>query len=205
MEGRYSETFGATQKSKGYIMSLIKQECFDRAFKIVSNFVIANNVIMPEIVFTEKSEPKSVYCGLYYPSKKLIIIDMKKCRPPTKTPGYAWSYPGYKADKTPYGVLLHEFGHHIYHTHKLSAVLCVLSKKEKVSSYEPTFDERAAETFKLFLGNPDLLRVLCPQRYKTLVDLGFTPVIHKTWQQVLEGAHPKYKQTIEKFISTRSV
>jgi len=173
-------------------MNKEKQICFDMAHEVLERFCKLNKITMPKIKV--KDGP---HCGEYY--RKTIFVYPKNCRVPTLNPGYSWSYPGYKADKTPYGVLLHEFGHYMWDCY-FAPEFRKLPKNEPVSSYEPNADERCAETFKLFLGNPDLLKVLCPNRYKLMLASGLKPVINLSWEAVLEGAHPKYIAVIRKKI-----
>ena len=174
------------------ITSQEKRICYEMAIQVMEVFCKQNKMKMPVIKLSGKTNaPK----GDYY--KGVINCYIKGNAVPTKVPGYAWSYPGYKADMTPYGVLLHEFGHYI-HDYYFKPELNKLPKKETVSSYEPNTGERVAETFKLFCGNPDLLRVLCPTRYNLLIQAGFKPVINKSWREVLSGAHKRYFEVIEK-------
>ena len=166
------------------------------AYEVLEKFCQLNKIKMPKI---KVDSVNSDYCGIYESRNKRITVFMKACRVPTKVPGYAWSYPGYKADKTPYGVLLHEFGHYMWDNY-YEAEFRKLPKSESVSSYEPDANERCAETFKLFLGNPDLLKVLCPTRYNLIIEAGYKPVINKSWEYVLEGAHIKFFEAIRKKI-----
>jgi len=176
-----------------------KRKCYDDAMKIIDDFCAINNIKKPKISLLDNKKCDSK--GYYQPTTKRIYVLPKNCSVPTKKPGFSWSYPGYKADVTPFGVLLHEFGHYmhyIYYRPEYSA----LAKNEKVSSYEPNEGERIAETFKLFLGNPDLLKKICPLRYKLMIKSGLKPVIKKSWQKVLENAHPDFHNAINNRISS---
>jgi len=142
--------------------------------------------------------------GLFENKKSKISLNIKKCKPPTKTPGFCWSYPGYKADLTPYGVVLHEYGHHI-HSLDVKNIKNLFEEKTKsenfVTSYEPNVFESIAEAFKLFLGNPDLLEQGRPKRFNIFFkDLKLKPVINSTWKDVLNNAHPRFIDLAEKWI-----
>ena len=173
-----------------------KQACIDMAEKVLNSFIKKNKMKAPKLIISGKD---TKYSGEYY--NKTLYVYHKNCRSPVKVPNnWGWSYPGYKADRTPYGVIMHEMGHYIWENY-FHPNLRKLPAKEKVSSYEPNLEERAAETFKLFIGNPDLLKVLCPNRYKLIVKAGFNPIIFDDWKTVLKDAHVKFIQAIENKIS----
>lgn len=116
-----------------------------------------------------------------------VTMNLARCRPPTGVPGFSWSFPGYKADLTPVGVVTHEFGHHVdarFGFPDLSA----WADEAPVSGYEPDRGEAFAEAFRLFCTNPDLLRQGRPIRWNTLVELLRDPYGDDElvdWDQVL--------------------
>ena len=134
-----------------------------------------------------------------------IYINLPKTRPPTSVPGFSWTYPGYKADLTAYGVIAHENGHHVY-----ASIYGRIDKKKwreilasepKVTSYEPNMSEAFAESMKVFSTNPDLLSNGRPLRYLFLTgELGLEPVITEDWRNVLSEAHEKFIFAAEAWI-----
>lgn len=123
-----------------------------------------------------------------------VYVNLGKTVRATRTPGYAWSFPGYKADLTPAGVVAHETGHHVdaLTNHK---PLVGWGAEARVTSYEPDRAESFAEAFKLFVTNPDLLRVGRPVRWRHLTEvLGLDPGPLVPWDQVLaaRGAHARF-------------
>jgi hypothetical protein len=178
-----------------------KDELLNKALEIGKNFCEINN--LPNIAnFIVDNNLKSF--GLFENKKSKISINVKKCKPPTKTPGFCWSYPGYKADLTPYGVLLHEYGHHI-HSLNVKIIKDLFERKTKfenfVTSYEPNVFESIAEAFKLYLGNPDLLEQGRPARFNIFFkELKLKPVIDLSWKDVLKNAHPRFFDSAEKWI-----
>lgn len=62
---------------------------------------------------------------------------------------------------------------------------------KRVSGYEPNHLEKLAETMRLFILNPDLLRLASPSRYTFLLLSGLRPVINKPWDKVLENANER--------------
>ena len=134
--------------------------------------------------------------GLYV--NMSVLVDVEKTRWPAYKKGRTWSFPRYKVDKTAMGVVAHETGHHVQ-----ALRVCglhewqrkVLDTEPAVTGYEPTPGEAFAEAMRLFILNPDLLKVGRPKRFEYLryvcqlkpLDLG-------RWNQVLEHAPDHIKQ-----------
>ena len=77
--------------------------------------------------------------------------------------------------------MCHEFGHYLHHI--LTNCKLVLPRERKITSYEPNNNERFAETIKLFMLNPDLLKQYDPQRYDVIVNvLKLKPIIYTDWK-----------------------
>lgn len=130
------------------------------------------------------------YFGFY--RSGVVNVNLAKSRPVTRTPGFSWTFPGWKADLTALGIVAHEVGHYV-HSRVPALDLRSWRGEANVTSYEPNFSESFAEAVKLFLTNPDLLRVGRPVRYATLTSI-LTPPHHVPWREVLEarGAHDKF-------------
>jgi hypothetical protein len=147
------------------------------------------NLIEPPTVHVEPGRPNVASCAYYREGH--IWIYPKACA----TLGYggpAWSWPGYLVDRTPYGVLAHELGHHVDCTKYtgrvprgvLSDELRRKSKEPPITSYCPDTSEWFAEMFRLFVTNPDLLKHVRPMMF-ALLDARFDSVETRPWQQVL--------------------
>lgn len=144
--------------------------------------------------------------GHYEPVTQTIVVNVTRTVLPPKTPGYSWSYPGYKADLTAFGVTCHEAGHHTDfllpdRRARLREVRIVRETEPCVTRYEPNLAEVLAEAFKLFCTNPDLLRAGRPRRFGMLVGWGLVPVEDRAWQEVLTDAHPKIIRAAENWIA----
>lgn len=182
-----------------------QEEQHQMALQEIALFLKNNPQIpMPKITRVDKMWAKGE-CS--YPSKDRVCrIKLKKTLTPvTKTPGFAWSFPGYKADMTQIGVLAHEFGHAVHFAlmdRTLWKTFQEMTKGESnVTSYEPNHDEKFAEAFKLFLTNPDFLKVGRPMRYKFLTEvLGLVPNHNEPWTKVLSGSHPKLQNAAANWI-----
>jgi len=204
----------------------VQAHAVDAATEIADAFCEANHLPFAHIA------PRDCrgYRGYYRAHKNVIgkfwqgyvYYDPSGCIRPVKVPGYKWSFTGYKADNTAPGVIAHEIGHHVWEcrvrmddgrrhhwTHEqLENYWAEHRASERdVTSYGATcVAEDFAETVKLFVLNPDLLRLGRPRRWSMLVDgFGLQPVIDADWQTVLQNAHEKLLAAAGNFISTGQV
>lgn len=192
-------------RTQAYIQAL--QQCKE---------FLAENRIREPARWSDKITARAGYCrlyGLYDPKRGgTISVNLKISRPPVKTPGFQWTYTGWKADLTAPGILAHEMGHHVDHCIRVSmskqdwkntrSIWAAVCKSEpRVSSYEPNASEAFAESMKLFVLNPNLLKEGRPNRYKFLTRLLELQPIHDLgWKSVLQHAHPKIISAAEKWI-----
>lgn len=176
--------------------ALNKEQLLNLGVANASNFLNANHIVLPKIKL-DKALPRGCK-GLYYYKPRRVEISAKACRHATKTPGFSWSYPGYTADLTPVGVIAHEFGHHVDNVlHVPTRIKQLMAECRPVSSYEHDLAEVFAETLKLFITNPDLLRILSPIRHDIICnELMLEPTIHEPWHRVLKFAHEKFFTSI---------
>lgn len=132
-------------------------------------------------------------CAFYRPVS--IRISPRHCAH-IGTAGRAWSYPGYAIDRTPYGVIQHELGHHVdwllssqrgAYGGDFSVDLRSRSQEKKITNYCPNDWEWFAEIFRLFVTNPDLLMRIRPKVHEELANR-FKPVETRSWQEVLAAA-----------------
>ena len=166
-----------------------KQENIEYGRNVVESFCALNDMPSPKIKLVSRTRDY----GYYKWGGSTVCINEKLVRVPVKTPGFSWSYTGYKADLTGAGVIAHETGHYVDCLLRLPSRDMIKSVKGEscVSAYEPNAQETFAESMKLFILNPDLLRTGRPLRYAFLTSLGLQPVIVDRWQDVLIHAHPK--------------
>ena len=139
--------------------------------------------------------------GLYEHEK--IKVNVQATATPQRTRGRAWSFPGHKSDRTAAGVVCHETGHHAYFNCKLPRGWReVVAATRPITSYEPSAGEAYAESLRLFILNPDLLRLGRPERYKYITEYhGLRPVVTLEWRAVLEHAPEHILAAAEKFAS----
>lgn len=148
--------------------------------------------------------------GLHF--RGVIMVDLDLCVMPARRPGYAWSYPGYRADITPLGVHAHELGHYVLHHLKSTisraewdahraAWASVVHAEQPCTGYEPNEDEAFCEAFKIFVTNPDLLALGRPQRHRFLLGMGLEPLHSMCWREVLQHAHPAWIAAADRWVS----
>jgi hypothetical protein len=156
-------------------------------------FCAANNLVMPEVRARAREEWHVGACAYYRPV--YIEICPQECAAIGRE-GRAWSFPGYSVDRTPFGVVAHELGHHADHSKSqrrgpyfgdYSIKLRAAAREEPLTSYCPNDAEWFAEMFRLFVTNPDLLRLIRPATYG-LIAADFRPYVTATWTDVLAGA-----------------
>lgn len=112
-------------------------------------------------------------------------------------------------DRMPYGVIQHELGHHVDVTHStqfrayrgdFSINLRKETGEQPISGYCPDDGEWFAELFRVFVTNPDLLRIIRPATYERLCSR-FVPVVAGSWQAVLAQAPERTKTACAKKVS----
>jgi len=177
------------------VYSLTKQELAEQGLKLAKAFLDKNNLPYPDVQFRSlrpflgKNKPSGSYgCGMYTPRSRTVIVSPEDCAKPSVGLPMQWSFPGYTVDRTPMGVVAHEFGHYV--DHRMIYLSKTISwgkiyKDEKVSSYEPDASEAFAETMRLMILNPAMLKAVAPNRYKFLLDCGLRPSLSVTKDALL--------------------
>jgi len=174
-----------------------KQQLFKLCKAHCERFLTVNNIPLVPVFERETS-----YRGYYMPGHKpYIAINLDN----TVTPRYNptprnQSFPNHKTDTTPTGVLAHEYGHAVdwylrtkgvHLAHKFKGIAQV---EPQVTSYDTTPIERVAEAMRLFILNPDLLRLGRPLSYALLTQY-IQPIVTMPWYtayQPVNGSGHKY-------------
>lgn len=177
---------------------MTKQELTNLGISYITKFCEINNIEMPKV----KIHEFHIYncCG-WYANKTINIIE-KKCAKEATKPGFSWSHRHYFVDREPCGVVCHEFGHYLHEI--LTGDKLVLPRERQITGYEPDYSERFAETIKLFITNPDLLKQYDPKRYEVLTNkLNLKPIFTETWEELMIKANmdSKYIAAAKKKIS----
>lgn len=178
----------------------------------VTEFFKANRLEVPKF-----KNDYSVDCfGEYSVFERTISVAVSKTAVPTAS-ARAWSYPGYSADRTAYGVTCHEAGHHYEllsierdgnlrerWTNKFWRNRKPYGKEKPIGSYAETLPrEDLAESFRLFLTNPSLLFALAPNRYGFFVfDEGLKLIETRGWKEILKDS-PRHIRAVENKLPRR--
>lgn len=169
-------------------IDVLKQE----GINIINKFCELNNIPIPKISFTTDKHEK--FHGFYVWNSSEITIIINRCTKPALNPGFKWSFPHYFVDRTVLGVICHEFGHYL---HEYLGFPRMKKLGEPITGYEPDVYERFAETIRIFLTNPDLLKQYNKKRYDFLtIDLKLIPIHDIDWKLQLN----KYGNVNEKYI-----
>ena len=184
-----------------------RQKLFDEAVKRVPEMCKAFNVPLPRIydhVPAQWQERHHRYAssvhGLYTNNK--IYVQVSTATTPAKSRCRNWSYPGYKVDRTASGIVAHELGHHCQFAKRLnnSDWARIVRQTQPVTGYEPNNDESWAESFRIFVWNPQLLKLARPIRYE-FISHYFKPLHNLRWQEVLVNAPDFIKEYAAKFVN----
>jgi len=172
-----------------------KAQLLGTGAELARTFCDANGLPLPPIEVYEASRWRFASTCAYYRPQRIHIAPTKCAH--IGTGGMAWSYPGYIIDRTPYGVIQHELGHHVDYLMSgakgsyggdFSVAMRRDVREPKITNYCPNDWEWFAEIFRLFVTNSDLLRLLRPRAYDAIVTAGFMPVVARPWQEVLRAA-----------------
>lgn len=181
-----------------------RHELFGAGVAHITKWCELNRVELPRIV-TRSGRPDFGVCAFYRDGQIDIWVD--SCAG-LGLAGRSWSWPGYVVDRTPYGVLAHELGHHVEKAHGprggyRSHVWRPLDATP-LTGYCPNDNEWFAELFRLFVTNPDLFDRLRPK----VADLfgADWPGLAETrpWQDVLAGSARHIKATINRLAKVKS-
>lgn len=181
-----------------------KEELFTAGWALTQRFCTENAIVPPSLSRLQPTDRAYHLgtCAFYRPHTISIMVE--KCAE-RGLAGASWSCPGYAVDRTPYGVLQHELGHHV-DTLRTGAVttqdlmeklfsrqIYMQSKEEPLTKYLGTdkrvptfFMEWFAENFRLYVTNPDLSLKLRPKFYMAVFSAGIYPVIEGGWEEVLK-------------------
>jgi len=170
-----------------------KQSMLERGKDLATRFCRANGINAPQVEEVQQVDWRFGACAYYRANVTTICV--AKCAGAGYT-GMQWSFPGYTVDRTPYGVIQHELGHHVDMTFSdakrlyygdFSQGMRKTSGEDPITTYCPNDGEWFAEMFRVFVTNPDLLRLLRPRTHAALT-FCFKPVFDDTWRERLAGA-----------------
>lgn len=186
-----------------------KADMLATGIELVWAWCEANGFRVPAVKTYEREEWRiASTCAYYRP--ETIHIARDRCSH-VGTANRAWSYPGYITDRTPYGVMAHELGHHVDYVRSgvkgayggdFSVTMRAESREPKLTSYCPNDWEWFAEMFRLFVTNPTLLLAVRPKTFMLMVNAGLRPVNPRPWRVVLKDAPPRTLEMAERKAGT---
>ena len=156
-------------------------------------FIKANG--MPSMKITQVMKDEwhfSSVCAYWRDDECNICLDYcARCT--TESQVRNWNWPGCVTDRTPYGVVCHELGHHADVMASVQAGLSrgayyggyssqvrSASKEKRITSYCPNDAEWFAEIFRLFVTNHALLYTIRPRTWELLMSK-WVPVSDDDW------------------------
>lgn len=177
----------------------------EESVTLMEQFCARNHLSVPRIVVVKPGDWRFPSTCAYYRAD-VVTICVERCAHIGRA-GRAWSYPGYSVDRTPYGVIQHELGHHVDHMMSsikgayggdFSVGMRAASREPKLTNYCPNDWEWFAEMFRLFATNPTFLQALRPKTYTLMVEAGLQPVETRHWREVLEHAPERTRDMAER-------
>ena len=178
-----------------------KKQLLSDGKSLIGKWCVAHLLPIPKIV-TYDGKPTFATCAYY--RDNTIHIWPKACAAVGRA-GQQWSYPGYTVDRTPYGVLAHETGHYSDKAHgtkggTFSHIWIRETEEEAISGYCPNSNEWYAEMFRVFLTNPDLLKILRPKTFAKFFQRWPIHIETRGWEEVLAGS-PRHIRAVRNKIT----
>jgi hypothetical protein len=164
----------------------------------MAKFCRANRIEEPDVVEELKGRWSFGVCAYYRPTTIHICKELCARQASGENDRRNWNWPGSTTDRTPYGVIAHELGHHCdYHSggtkgrysSDYSTEVRKQSGEKPITSYCPNDAEWFAEMFRLFVTNASLLECIRPRTWDIITDR-WVPVSADDWKKELTGAVP---------------
>ena len=173
------------------VYSLSKRDILNKAIDLVDDFSRVNRIMPYRLKESRYPYARNIFQvkGMFV-SPNVIYVNLDKCAIPGSGTRMRFSFPGYKVDATPFGVLCHEFGHYISWLKngigRSYEWELIVNNSRRISGYEPNSEESFAESFRLFLTNSDMLKRGSGARYEFMLKLGLKPVVKDNFIKVLK-------------------
>lgn len=173
-------------------MIYTKRQLCEMAINLIDNFCELNNIPKPKFDIdweTGTTQTEGIVCGHFTFGTDVLHLQPNRCANPN--PNKDW--PGFFYDRTCYGVMCHEFAHYVDNLSPSLFNIKLISTELRQIANEPSFNrdpkddyEYFADVFKLFVTNPDLLRITRPSIFKLLTETyKLSPIILEDYRTVL--------------------
>lgn len=171
-------------------------------------FIKANGLPPMQVFPTDKKDWVVGPCAYWRDSSCFICVE--HCARPAsgENDRRNWNWPGSVTDRTPYGVICHELGHHTdFHSSpqkdrgtywgNASKEVFKASGEKAITSYEADDPhEWYAEMMRLFITNHALLYAIRPKTWDILCDM-WKPVSDNDWETALGPDCPQRVLSIQ--------
>lgn len=155
-----------------------KNELLKNSIEVIRDFLKINNINLTRHKYLIDNKMNEI--SHFYNDN--VYLNLNKIKDINN-----WSYPGYITDVTISGLLAHETGH-LLNTY--INIKQIKRTNEIISPYyEFNNEEAVAETIRLFILNPNLLKLVAPKRYAKLIKKGIKPIHNLNWYYVLRYAN----------------
>lgn len=134
-------------------------------------------------------------CGYYPNLASTIYVNLRECKLTSR-----FRDPGMIKDHTIIGVLAHELGHYLQQT-QFPAIRGRFRRLSEpmIHYFERNIDEDIAESIRLYILNPSLLRDGRPKRHAILSDY-FRTSTADPWVLILRNSFPCQKALLRRWI-----
>ncbi len=189
-----------------------KEDLLNRGLFRIQRFCAVNDIPCPRVTNCPSSKWDVSACAYYRPDTEsnrewmskldgqhpgINICPAKCAYPCLEEESRNWSWPGSVTDRTPYGVLAHELGHHCdwltgkrkgrYFSEVCEEVMKDSGEPGLTSYADENPSEWFAEAFRLYVTNPSLLSYIRPTTCKILMKR-WKPIGYTThWLDVLKA------------------
>lgn len=165
----------------------------DHTIDVINRFCETNVVPLPRFVASADGRLRAsrVY-ATYRRETRLITVYLDKT---TRHESIRDSFPRSRLDFSTLGCACHELGHHVNEVRGWSAVARDFYdthvKERMLSPYaHMSRHEDFAETFRLFVTNPDLLEAYRPRRFEFMKSvMRLSPIEDRKWRDVIGDSH----------------
>lgn len=185
-------------------MTASKNDLFEAGKRHIALWCSINGIDLPK-VNAHTGKPEFGTCAYYRDGQ--IEIWVNSCAA-IGLAGRQWSYPGYVVDRTPYGVLAHELGHHVDKQHGarggfLSHIWRPLDAAG-LTGYCPNDNEWFAELFRLYVTNPHLFNLVRPRIVGLFCAEWPCRVESREWSEVLAGSPRHLAAALNKILKAKA-
>lgn len=169
--------------NKDIYKNTFRRVLFNSGINLINEFSLLNDI--PKVTVKVQEDSGEGLKGYYYDNSSTLYILLENCS--RINPMY--SFPGFTSNATAQGVVVHEYGHYLTSGKFKPFKESLKSVKKRINepcitSYCSNTKEWFAEQLKLFITNPELLKLIRPNTYKEFCKY-WKPLDKGTYMEVL--------------------